>query len=154
MSGDPTDRIAELAELIEKRLDEDEDLAQDLLRAHGGPWSVGLPSEVLDSTGNVVVADEYRWSPMRHIARNDPARALRRVKATRNLVAEILAERHQYVEDCWYSCSQATEPGEDDAEPGSACCDDTRAGKPCDCGRDARVARMLGIIASEWEEIP
>lgn len=25
---------------------------------------------------------------------------------------------------------------------------------PCDCGRDSRVAQLLGIIASEWEGEP
>ena len=61
-----------------------------------------------------------------HIARNDPARVLRRVKATRSLVAAILEERHD-----WHKHG-----------PGFPCC----------CGRDANVARLLGIIASEWEK--
>jgi hypothetical protein len=88
----------------------------------------------------------------RHAARNDPARILRRAKAVRDLIAVILAERHDYNDgDPWFSCSQATVPG-DDGEPGSGCANDERAGKPCDCGRDARVARLLGIIASEWED--
>ena len=61
-----------------------------------------------------------------HIARNDPARVLRRVTATRELVAAILALPH--VPDSeWY-------------------------GRECTCGRDEDVARLLGIIASEWEE--
>jgi len=97
----------------------------------------------------------HTWARERdHIIRNDPARTLRRVKATRALAAEILAEGHLYVDgDPWFSCSQATEPGEE-GEPGSACADDERRGKPCDCGRDSRVARLLGIIASEWEDAP
>lgn len=89
-----------------------------------------------------------------HIARNDPARALRRVKAVRDMVAAVLAEPHDYIPgDEFYSCSQAVDPypGES-AEPGSGCSDPERTGKPCDCGRDQRVARLLGIIATEWEE--
>jgi hypothetical protein len=86
-----------------------------------------------------------------------PERALRRAKATRDLVAEILAEGHHYDESDYYCCSQAREAIYDgwtrtgEGPPGSACSDPERSGKPCDCGRDAAVARRLGIIAGEWE---
>ena len=53
--------------------------------------------------------------------------------------------------DEFYSCAQAKDLYEG-GEPGSACTDPDRAREPCDCGRDARVARLLGIIASEWED--
>ena len=50
-----------------------------------------------------------------HIARNDPARVLRRVAVTRELVAAILAEPHDWIPgDEYYSCSQAVDPYEDD----------------------------------------
>ena len=71
---------------IEARLDEDEDLARDLLHGHPGPWRVGGPSEVRDSAGELVVADEYHWNPMPHIARHDPARVLRDVAAKRRIL--------------------------------------------------------------------
>lgn len=155
MTSDLTSRIAELAALIGKRLDEDEDLAQDLARSYPGPWSVDS-SWVYDAGGGTVVHDEYHWSALPYIARNDPARRLRDVKATRDLVAAIVAEQHDYNPgDEYYSCSQAQEGTGlrtgPTGPPGSGCADDDRAGKPCDCGRDARVARLLGIIASEWE---
>jgi hypothetical protein len=85
----------------------------------------------------------------------DPERVFRRAKATRSLVTAILAEPHYYnASDEFYSCSQAVDPDPCPGEggPGSGCLDDERAGRPCDCGRDARVARLLSIIASEWED--
>ena len=84
----------------------------------------------------------------------DHARALRAIAATRKLVAEITAMRHEYIEgDSWFSCSQAVSDF-GDGEPGSGCSNDQRAGKPCDCGRDARVARLLGIVAERWSDHP
>jgi Family of unknown function (DUF6221) len=92
----------------------------------------------------------------RHIARNDPARKLRDVRAGRDLLAAILAERHDYnPSDEFYSCSQAVG---DDPDPnvslarGSGCSDPDRAGQPCDCGRDARVERLLRILAGVYED--
>jgi hypothetical protein len=150
-----TARVAELAALIGARLAEDEATAKMAAR-EGGSWKQDDPLRypgAISSLGGPVVYDE--GSPdehqAAHIIRNDPAYVLRRVKATRDLVAVILAERHDYNDgDEFYSCSQAVEYGTD-GEPGSGCANDERAGRPCDCGRDARVARLLGIIASEWE---
>lgn len=82
----------------------------------------------------------------RHIARHDPAAVLRRIKAERELLDDLLAERHEVVEgDCWYTCAAATEEHD-----GGETCDDTRRGKPCDCGRDARVERRIRLIAEGW----
>jgi hypothetical protein len=178
VSGDLTARVAGLAAAIEAGLAEDEAAAKAWERA---PWPepgesamhwrpVGKrcvrydngrdePLQAIDVSGRVALYAEAIWVKWDatgeravHVARNDPARALRHVKATRDLVAEILAERHDYnVGDEFYSCSQAVEYGTD-GEPGSGCSDQERAGKPCDCGRDERVARMLGIIATEWGE--
>jgi hypothetical protein len=159
VSGDLTARVAELAALIEKQLSEDEAWAKVAAEVDGtGKWEPAHRPEMgadyrfiaIDSCQVRIQATDA--GTVIHAARHDPARTLRRDEATRDLVAEILAERHQYVDgDPWFSCSQATEPGEDDSEPGSACADDERRGKPCDCGRDSRVARLLGIIAGEWE---
>lgn len=57
--------------------------------------------------------------------------------------------------DDYIACSQA-QKGDGllsgpTGPPGSGCSDHERACKPCDCGRDAKVVRMLEIIASEWE---
>ena len=86
----------------------------------------------------------------------DPARMLREVKAKRDLIAAILAEKHDWVAgDEFYSCSQAVDYAglnHESREPGSACSDPDRAGQPCDCGRDARVERLLGILAGVYED--
>lgn len=162
MTTDLTTRVAELAVRIEQNLAEDEAAA---LAVHGddetaGSWEEGkggypVTPLVDDGWGVTIVHGPATSDAVAaHIARNDPARALRRVRATRDLVAAILAERHDYNEgDSWYSCSQAEDPDPAPGEggPGSGCSNDERAGKPCDCGREARVARLLGIIASEWE---
>ena len=164
MSAELTARVAELASLIERHAAEDERTALATGTDAAGlswsapdlsdpdNWAAGLA--VVDDNGDAVVYAEGLPTAAQtdHIARNDPERALRRAKAARELTVEILTERHEYVDgDPWFSCSQATEPG-GEGEPGSACADDERRGKPCDCGRDARVARLLGIIASEWED--
>ena len=177
MSTDLTSRVAELAASIEANLAEDETTARegqpDPADPRTGKWTAyghqpGPADRRQDRRVQMVGTEtpETGWTVCEvgqfdhaapiaaHIARNDPARRLRDVKATRDLVAAILAERHDYNEgDSWYSCSQAVDPDPAPGEggPGSGCSNDERAGKPCDCGRDARVARLLGIIASEWE---
>ena len=161
MSGDLTARVAELTAAIEAHLAEDEatalapfgddETARSWTADRGGhPDALPLVDDGWHRT--IVYGHATTPAVAAHIARNDPARRLRDVKATRDLLAAILAEQHDYNDgDPWFSCSQATVPG-DDGEPGSGCANDERAGKPCDCGRDARVARLLGIIASEWNE--
>jgi hypothetical protein len=75
-----------------------------------------------------------------HIARQDPARTEREVKAKRDLMAAILAEPHTYIAENFYS-----------GQPGSGCSDPDRAGQPCDCGRDQRVERLLRIMAQVYD---
>lgn len=157
MTTDLTARVAEMAAAIKAHLAKDQATAEEATKVSMSSWAaVNSLLLVRDAEGtfsvDIAEVTDYRYDAVLiHAARHDPARAFRRVKAVRDLVAEILAERHLYVDgDPWFSCSQATEPGEED-EPGSACADDERRGKPCDCGRDMRVARLLGIIASEWE---
>ena len=81
-----------------------------------------------------------------HFTSHDPARVLRRIKADRELLADFLAERHHVNDgDCWYTCRAATE----ERDGGETCNDDER-GKPCDCGRDARVERRVRNMAQGW----
>lgn len=164
---DLTVRIAETAAFIETQLATDEEIAgaADSCKSSSpseprlacGPWIAAnslllalQPSGVHDDIAEVI---DYGLDPVLvHAARHDPPRARRSVAATRALVAAILAETHDYnARDEYYSCSQAVKPGMDGV-PGSGCADPERAGRPCDCGRDARVARLLDIIAREWEE--
>ena len=153
MTTDPTT----LAAQIEARLTEDGAAAAAAAlcaEIKDGRW-FDEEDEITDGDG-LRLATINSFAVTTHIARNDPARVLRRVAVTRELVAAILAEPHDWNPgDEFYSCSQAIDPyglNHDDREPGSACTDPDRAGKPCDCGRDQRVARLLGIIASAWED--
>jgi hypothetical protein len=156
VSEDLTARVAELAALIGAHVAEDLAVAERAARKRRGPWRVlgdDLRAVVHGNGGSdLSVAITPGTAVADHIARNDPKRRLQAAKTTRDLVAAILAERHDYNNgDEFYSCSQAVEYGTN-GEPGSGCADPERAGRPCDCGRDARVARLLEIIASEWED--
>ena len=148
--------MSDLVAFLNARLDEDEATAKasvmpEWMISESGEFGYIVAAVGTETTGESI-ADAWQEDVAVHIARHDPARVLRRVKATRDLVAVILAERHDYNDgDEFYSCSQAVEHGTG-GEPGSGCANDERAGRPCDCGRDARVARLLGIIASEWQD--
>ena len=75
---------------------------------------------------------------------------LRDVAARRTLLDEALGWGHRIDgTDEWYSCSQAR-----DGDGEFATYDDTRAGKPCDCGRDARVLAVLTALAAPYQETP
>lgn len=154
--------IASLASL-HAGVDADE---RDARHATPGPWHIPEHDPLAycvdspDGSGRICrfgdrsVGDDVLNSL--HIVRHDPARALREVTAIRSLIAEIVAEPHAYIPgDEFYSCSQAVDPYENDpAEkvPGSGCSDPDRAGQPCDCGRDARVERLLSILAGIYDE--
>ena len=162
--ADLTATVAELTALIEARLAEDETTALATINVNDRARMImGTPPPrwVPDGSGirseDGIVRVGHTWAPERaHIIRNDPARTLRRVKATRDLVAAITAEQHYTDEVGYYSCSQAQEGtglvGGPTGPPGSGCSDPERSGQPCDCGRDARVAGLLSIIAGEWEQ--
>lgn len=171
MTADLAARIAETAAFIESQLAQDEATAKAAIESRGqwydprpgppsGAWKMRNRTSVVESDAGVIVFDEGcpTGEQAAHIARQDPARTLRRVKAVRGLVAAILAGPHDYVPDEYYSCSQAAagtgrvNPDPEDLVPGSGCLDPERKGQPCDCGRDARVARLLDIIAGEWRE--
>jgi hypothetical protein len=125
VSEDLTARVAKLTAQIGKRLDEDEAAAQraesrDAQHEQHMPEAemrkcVELASRRERNYDQPWWAANMRYQLDRSRLPSDPARERRRVKSTRDLVAAILAEGHQYVDgDPWFSCSQATEPGEDD----------------------------------------
>jgi uncharacterized protein DUF6221 len=144
VSTDLTARVAELAASVEGQLALDEATARAAIWDEDAPWPGRWEADgdwaLKTYNGWVLAASaagEFAPGLLPHVARNDPARVLRRVKAVRDLLAEILAEPHRDVEgDGDLSCWQSLIPGE----------------SRCDCGRDARVAGLLGIIASEWED--
>jgi hypothetical protein len=73
----------------------------------------------------------------------------------RAILATAIAIPHRHVEDdSWFSCSQAVSEWVDDAEPGSGCSNEDRAGKPCDCGRNELVWSIACQLASEFAAHP
>jgi hypothetical protein len=129
----------DLVEWLRAQLDEDERVAQDALKRAtttrrwiGGEW-----------VEDVVQPPEWRRSVW------EPARVLREIDAKRQLLADLSAEQHEVVDDCWYTCAAAT-----DERDGGETCDDTRRGGPCDCGRDKRVARRLRLFALPYADRP
>ena len=170
-AGDRAAAIAALTATLTAGLDEDEAAAKATSSSgHRLAWRAssevneeGTPVHWVVSDPNPAAVAEAMGlergtgpAVARHIARNDPARKLRDVRAGRDLLAAILAERHDWVAgDEFYSCSQAVDYAglnHESREPGSACSDPDRAGQPCDCGRDARVERLLGILAGVYED--
>jgi hypothetical protein len=151
--------IAALTATLNAGLAEDEALAK---AATDGPWypedmQIWGYNRPYAGGGPGILVVRHTWpQESAHIIRHDPGRELRKVKAMRDLIAAILAEPHDWVAgDEFYSCSQAVDYAglnHESREPGSACTDPDRAGQPCDCGRDARVERLLRIIAGVYEE--
>ena len=151
--------IAALTATLTSGLDADEAAANAGASRVGMPWRAepqpGTPGGLVIDELGLVGTTGGRYAAD-HIARHDPARILREVRAKRDLIAAIVAEPHDWVAgDEFYSCSQAVDYAglnHESREPGSACTDPDRAGKPCDCGRDARVERLLRILAGAYEE--
>jgi hypothetical protein len=86
-----------------------------------------------------------------HIGLNEPQAVLDGCDADLAILDEVSSWRHLYLDDDgWYSCAQAIDPHEDNAEPGSGCLND-RAGGPCDCGVDARRDRIVKAVASRYQ---
>lgn len=93
------------------------------------------------SANDWTLADFRRHVP-RIIAERDEARA--RVTAVETaIIAEIDSWQHHVSEDCWYTCPAATEDRE-----GETCCNDATVGTGCDCGLDARRARLRAALAA------
>jgi hypothetical protein len=127
---------ADLAGFLRARLDDDELVARD---ANTSPEMVtGIPRS-------------YAAAPVAmHIGRWDPKRVLAEVDAKRRIIADLLDERHdRNEEDHWYSCAAIV-----DNEGELLCLDASRAGGPCDCGRDRRVERRLKILALPYAAHP
>lgn len=150
--------IEELVAFLRARLDDDERTAR---AATPGPWSVNDESfteSIRAADGTEVVAGG-RWggeAPVfettedaLHIAAHDPARALLETDSRRQLLADALVEKHVVVEDCWYTCPATTEDHD-----GGETCNEADSGKPCNCGRDARIERRLRLLAMPYIDHP
>jgi uncharacterized protein DUF6221 len=155
----------DLAGFLAARLDEDEryiralQAAGERFRDNATPAQFSRDTPVVRELFDEILDDPEAVAAITAVQDagppNDLERLLREAAAKRALIAEIQAIRHFYVdEDTWFSCSQATDPTEPDGEPGSGCADDDRRGKPCDCGRDTKVTRQLGILAAIYSGHP
>ncbi|MFE5140336.1 hypothetical protein ACFRDV_22110 [Streptomyces fagopyri] len=110
--------------------------------AHGSLDGAG-PAGGMVAVGS---QDYLAPAPGQFMAANDPAAVLRGIAADRALLDDLLSEKHFVLEeDCWYTCGAATEERD-----GGDTCDTGRLGKPCDCGRDARVARRVQLLAQRY----
>src|SRR5258708_12897907 len=84
--------MSDLAAFLTARLDEDEVAAKAAMNVYGADWNAQtgseyLPARVYGKGGrDRPVADTSRAYPADHIARHDPARVLREVKAKRAIL--------------------------------------------------------------------
>lgn len=128
--------IAALAKTARDGLDRDHGVAHGLLMAARDMFREP------DFYGVGGLAADQFW---RHFA---PHRVLADVAARRTLLDEALGWEHLREDgDDWYSCAQAQD---EDGE--WACLNDSRAGQPCDCGRDIRVRAVLTALAAPYPE--
>ena len=155
------DKAPTLTEFLLARISEREAVARAAVERNGAHWSTEELDEGTRINGTVDRGNPraYPDSPelwddegalgmfpetAAHIAFHDPARVLAECAAMRLLIADLNSERHEVVDqDCWYTCSAATEERD-----GGETCDDSRRHGECDCGRDTRVSRRLGILAA------
>jgi hypothetical protein len=86
-------------------------------------------------------------SDARHAAKWQPKRVLVEIQAKRALLDRVLSEKHLVATDCWHTCAAATTERD-----GGETCDEDREGKPCDCGRDARVDWWLRVLAMPYAD--
>lgn len=134
--------IDDLVAFLKARLD---DTAAKATAARGTSWDA-TPGDVAADAW-VINEDMHLFETdagtAAHIAEHDPSRVLAEVAAKRRLLADLLDEGHERNEDDhWYSCAALVDH---DGEP--LCIDESRAGGPCDCGRDKRVQRRLALFA-------
>ncbi len=151
------DDLVQIPQFLRARLDEDEQTAR---AAAPGPWN-RMGQRVLDASppsdrlgigmavGHAAASADYNETAI-HIARHDPVRVLAEVDAKRRLLDDILGQTHERnEEDNWYSCCAArNEDGE------LVCTDESRAGDPCDCGRDRTVERRVRLFALPYADHP
>lgn len=118
--------------------------AEDAQRATPGPWWVEdrtsrfwgdvRDAEVASSKGVVATLPDHKGGHLNvdHIARQNPEATLARIARDRQLLDLLLAEPHHD----W---------------PGLSACAHARfPADPCTCGRDARVAAYLRLLAQPY----
>lgn len=70
------------------RLDEDDEAARDTADEYGTAWTVNQAMRAVQSDTGADVVDDPR-TPLRHIARHDPDRALRHIAAARQRLTAL-----------------------------------------------------------------
>lgn len=144
--------MSDIADFLRARIAERRALAE---AASPGPWHANEEADEVLAVDGITVADGFALSgrqlraTVQHIAANDPNDVIADCDAKLALIDDLLAERHEVVGDCWYTCAAATE----EHDGGETCNDDWR-GRPCNCGRDARVNRRLAILARPFAGHP
>lgn len=140
--------MSEIADFLRARIAERRALAE---AASPGPWHANEEHDEVLAADGITVADGFALSGRQlratvdHIAANDPADVIADCDAKLALIDALLAERHEVVGDPWYTCAAATEEHD-----GGETCNEDWLGRPCNCGRDARVNRRLAILAQPF----
>ncbi len=151
----------DLVQWLRAQLDADEAAAEACLPLHlrvGRFRGAQIPrwritksgTGIIDEDGGTLRAQQIFPAEADHVIRHDPARVLRDIDAKRRLLAEVLSEPHfMSVDDHWNTCPAIVD---EDGVP--VCLDESRAPGPCDCGRDARVARRLRLFVLPFADRP
>lgn len=136
--------MSEIADFLRARYAERRAIAE---AASPGPWHANDEADEVVAVDGLTVAEGFALSGRQlratvdHIAANDPTDVIADLDARLALVDDLVAAQHDANhEDPWYSCATIIEGD-------AACLDETRAGGPCDCGRDRSVNRRLAILA-------
>lgn len=126
------------------------------LDTHLRAWLADDQQAAEDAEYAFMYFDTDDQSAVDYYRRQDPARVLKDIAGKLALLDHVAGWSHVRVEDSWYSCSQAvgSEWSNDESERGSGCADERRAGKPCDCGLDARRLTVLRCVAAGYVDRP
>lgn len=127
---------------ITQQIDRVENDLRGVDKEHGRNWTTRWDASsdtftVYDDNGSAVAAD-FLPAVAGLVVANDPAAVLRRCAVDRELLADLLAEKHTVCEDSWYHCVAADDNGDRDCN------------QPCSCGRDERVERRLRLLADGY----
>lgn len=143
--------VTDLADFLRARYTEQRSREEGKRRSRPSMFD-GHSVEILYQDGvETLLVDDHPYPAEQYLAvATEPApdpEVLADLDAKLAIVDDLLAEKHEVVDDCWYTCSAATVERD-----GGESCDDDRRDGPCDCGRDARVERRLRILAKPFSK--
>lgn len=151
-----------IVDFLEKQLQDEEDAARRMEAVYPTPWDLYdrgwmVRIQAGEPGWHEVVRLEQKYAPeglewlagaIEHVALQAPEQTIRRIEATRALLASIYADKHYVCDDPWYTCQAAT----DERDGGTYA--ETGGGGSCDCGRDDRVELQLRHLASVYPDCP